>query len=101
VRQEETTSGAHFVEEEQFLVLQAVRQVTDKSNDNDLSNPPMISLRSLDKERFVLRKLLLVWKRDSVDSLEGIIARITKEIGRRILDGVNKILRRADEHVPW
>lgn len=101
MRQEETTSGAHFVEEEQFLVLQAVRQVTNKINDNDLSNPPMISLRSLDKERFVLRKLLLVWKRDSVDSLEGIITRITKEIGRRILDGVNKISRRTDEQVPW
>jgi hypothetical protein len=96
VRQEETTSGAHFVEEEQFLVLQMLRQVTDRNNDNDLSNPPMISLRSLDKERFVLRKLLLVWKRDAVDSLERIIARITKEIGRRILDGMNKISRRTD-----
>lgn len=70
VRQEETTSRAVFVEEEQLLLL---------------SDFAMIPTSSLLKELFVVPQLLLVWERNAVDTLQRVVVGIAKEVRGRVL----------------
>jgi hypothetical protein len=55
-----------------------------------LPDAPVISLCSFGKEHLVFCELLLVWERNAIDSLQGIIGSITKEIRRRILRKVRR-----------
>lgn len=45
----------------------------------------MIPLCSLREESLVLSQLLLIWERDTVDTLQRIVVRITKEVRGRVL----------------
>lgn len=70
MRQEETTSRAVFIEEEQLLLL---------------SDFAMIPTSSLLKELFVVPQLLLVWERNAVDTLQRVVVGIAKEVRGRVL----------------
>ena len=45
----------------------------------------MISLGGFRKESFVLRKLLLILERDTVDTLQRVVLRVSEEVGRGAL----------------
>lgn len=70
VWQEEARSGGELVEEEEFLLL---------------TNLSVITLGSLLQVLLVLFQLLLVWERDTVDTLEGIVVGVSEEVGRGVL----------------
>lgn len=45
-----------------------------------LGNLPMISSRGFGKELLVLGKLLFIWERYAVNSLQGVIVRVSEEV---------------------
>ena len=83
---EESTSGTEVVEEEQFLLLQKNQHLSFFQFRNPhLANLTVISLGGFRKESFVLRKLLLIWERDTVDTLQGVVFGVTKEVRSGVL----------------
>lgn len=67
VREEERTSGRSFIEEEQLLFF---------------SNSQVVTALSLFQELQVLGHGLLIGKSDTTDTLQRIVALVTKEVGR-------------------
>ena len=83
---EESTPGTEVVEEEEFLFLQKNQFLSCFwFRKPHLANLTVISLGSFRKESFVLRKLLLIWERDTVDTLQGVIFGVTKEVRSGVL----------------
>jgi hypothetical protein len=66
MRQEETASWTEVIKEEQFLFF---------------TNLAVIPFRRLSEELLIFVELLLGRERDTVDALEGVVVRVTQEIG--------------------
>jgi len=87
MRQEEAAPWAEVVEEEEFLILlpSLRRLFFDVEVIQYLANPTMISLGSLSQEGLVLRQLLFIGERNTVNSLESVVIGVPEEVRRRTL----------------
>ena len=65
MRQKEATSGAEFVEEVKLLVL---------------PNLAMVAFGGFGEERLVLGQLLLVGEGDTINPLQRVVVRVSKEV---------------------